>query len=171
METLDCTDKERLDRFHTSAHGGRSAFTLIELLVVIAVLALLVSIMMPSLAKARRMARTVVCRVHLRGYGQATEMYAADNDGVMMDSYRHLDSDVGVPGYWGSRQLPEEVSRCPSDAITEAMDGWGPSRSTTTCRSASAGTRTCSPAAPDPRGSGRWPSGSAATTSAGGLPG
>ncbi|MBN1553552.1 MAG: type II secretion system protein [Phycisphaerae bacterium] len=102
-----------------------TAFTLIELLVVISIIALLVSILLPSLSRAKRLAKKTICQVLHKGYGLATEMYAIDNDGVMMDSYKHLDPDVGIPNYWGSKKLPEEVARCPEDESTEAMGRLG----------------------------------------------
>lgn len=52
------------------------AFTLIEILVVVAIIALLVSILMPSLAAARRQARITVCITSLRTIGQGTYYYA-----------------------------------------------------------------------------------------------
>ena len=54
-------------------------FTLIELLVVIAIISLLVSILLPSLNRAKELARRVVCGGDLRGIGLATVMYAGDN--------------------------------------------------------------------------------------------
>ena len=58
----------------------RRAFTLIELLVVIAIIALLMAILMPGLSKARKLARSAVCRAHLRQWGTTFHLYAADND-------------------------------------------------------------------------------------------
>ena len=55
-------------------------FTLIELLVVIAIIALLVAILLPSLSKAKDMARGVICSVNTRNIAQALHMYASDYD-------------------------------------------------------------------------------------------
>lgn len=57
----------------------RHAFTLIELLVVVAIIALLISILMPSLAKAKATARMVVCASNLKQMGIAASIYAAEN--------------------------------------------------------------------------------------------
>ena len=51
------------------------AFTLIEVLVVVAIIALLVSILLPSLANAREQARVAVCLSNLRQLSNASNAY------------------------------------------------------------------------------------------------
>lgn len=53
-----------------------AAFTLIELLVVIAVIGVLLSVLIPSLGKAKRQTRAIVCRSNLHQIGLAVNLYA-----------------------------------------------------------------------------------------------
>lgn len=62
------------------------AFTLIELLVVIAIIGILVSLLLPSLSRAREMARGAVCLSNLRQLSHGWHLYADEN------------RDVSVPG-------------------------------------------------------------------------
>ena len=55
-------------------------FTLIELLVVVAIIGILVSILMPSLGKAREKAKRAVCLSNLRQCGLASIIYANSNN-------------------------------------------------------------------------------------------
>lgn len=55
------------------------AFTHIELLVVVAIIAMLISIILPSLGLARKQARQVLCSTNLRNMGQAGLIYAGQN--------------------------------------------------------------------------------------------
>jgi len=72
------------------------AFTLIELLVVIAIISLLVSILLPSLSRAKELARQAACLSNLKQNLLATIYYADDHDGwchAAWGNYGHLDGD------------------------------------------------------------------------------
>jgi len=68
-------------RFDRNTHQRRRAFTLIELLVVVAIIALLISILLPSLAKAREQARRTACASNLGSLGRAALTYSEGNNG------------------------------------------------------------------------------------------
>ncbi len=59
-------------------------FTLVELLVVIAIIALLIAILLPSLARARELSKRTVCGTNLKAVGSASVMYGNDNAGSWM---------------------------------------------------------------------------------------
>lgn len=64
---------------------SKKAFTLIELLVVISIIALLMSIMMPSLKRARELAKNVTCMSALKQWSLVWSMYTSDNNSRFHD--------------------------------------------------------------------------------------
>ena len=65
---------------HAPVVQRRRGFTLIELLTVIAIIALLISILVPSLSKARDAAKKVKSQSVLKGIGDGLEMFRSEND-------------------------------------------------------------------------------------------
>src|SRR4051812_29748002 len=64
----------------------RSGFTLVELLVVIGIIALLISVLLPALNKARRAASAIACAANIRSIVQGMQMYAAQHRGYFPGS-------------------------------------------------------------------------------------
>lgn len=91
-----------------------SGFTLIELLVVVAIIALLVSIIMPSLSSARELAKNAKCLAGLRSLSNAAGIYQAENDG---NFWPYSMKDTPSPGvttyFWGSDANPVVTSASP----------------------------------------------------------
>ncbi len=90
----------------------RAAFTLIELLVVISIIAILISILLPALAKARELANRAVCMANIRGIIQAMITYADANNTTFPDTY-----PMGATGLQTYSNAPSVYSYLPNGYI------------------------------------------------------
>ncbi len=94
-----CSPASGVDRAHRgvgrNAGPQREGFTLIELLVVIAIIAILASMLLPALARAKAQAQATACRGNLKQMGIAWEIYLGDHDERFPD---RRDLKTALPG-------------------------------------------------------------------------
>lgn len=81
--------------------SGRTAFTLIELLVVISLLALLVSILLPSLARAKELGKKAVCQNNVRSLQIGNELYQAEHEGFYAPGASLIEPSPDAPSAGG----------------------------------------------------------------------
>ncbi len=109
--------------------GRRRAFTLVELLVVIAIIALLMSILMPALARVRKQAKTVLCQSNLKQWGSCYSIYLNENDSRFMAGFMGNPPLTDSRDYWMELLRPcykdGDLRLCPSATISGTELGLG----------------------------------------------
>jgi len=83
----------------------QSAFTLVELLVVIGIIALLISILLPTLSSVRRQAATLQCSSNMKQIATAMMMYVQDNKGKLPPCASDPVPGVWDAGWWWPNEL------------------------------------------------------------------
>jgi prepilin-type processing-associated H-X9-DG protein len=82
------------------------AFTLVELLVVIGIIAVLISVLLPALARARENANRITCQSNLRQIGQAMMIYLNQSKGLMPIAPKNACNDYDAWYYRTSANPP-----------------------------------------------------------------
>jgi|GEM_PF-423909 len=108
---------------------GRShkGFTLIELLVVISIIALLIALLLPALAKAKKLSESTVCLSNLRQVGLAYQEYVSEYS-TLTCNFNANNSGNYYAGDWTNLLAPFITTPaaliCPSTIIDPVTDTW-----------------------------------------------
>src|SRR5213593_584728 len=86
----------------------RHAFTLIELLVVIAIIAILASMLLPALSRAKEKGQQTVCRSNLKQLALAFKLYTPDNNDTFPScaSQSQFDAQLEDWIWWNVKRKP-----------------------------------------------------------------
>ena len=122
----------------TQQPNSRKAFTLVELLVVIMIISVLMSLLLPSLARSRETANRIACQSNMRQIGFYMLMYADQNNGYLFPADMGWSTKANPP-YQDPLQLQYQqkvlpyflcgvwnppVFLCPSDDLHSAQHSY-----------------------------------------------
>ena len=99
-----------------------STFTLIELLVVIAIIAILASMLLPALNRARDLSKGAVCKNNLKQIGTYAYLYVDDNDGLIWNDWRNQALYYVYKTTSHSFRDDDSVLLCPSLPISNSIN-------------------------------------------------
>jgi prepilin-type N-terminal cleavage/methylation domain-containing protein len=106
---------------HVKNGKGRSGFTLIELLVVVAIIALLISILLPSLARARELAKRTTCAANVSGIGKGLFTYANEGNQGMPIAAHQTTTNKGVSAVTYVRMIGSKRGQINNPAAGETF--------------------------------------------------
>ena len=110
------------------AGRNRGGFTLIELLVVISIIALLIALLLPALARAKKLANNVVCESNLRQLGLAYQEYITEYQHLVQGTAMSTANSSIAGRNWFVTMAPFIGSPaalvCPSTTINLVPDAW-----------------------------------------------